>query len=124
MGNLVYTVNTPTGPGAYLLLVARGGGMFGGIQTSAFLIDSLTIRQDGAGRAVALEGYLNTGDLVVAIPYGTQFLLVRRNDVEAIEPLEAAKRHKAEQDAVDKVFDTPTEITTPTATPAEVGQYL
>ena len=96
--------------GKYLLIVTRGGGIMGGTSTVGFAVDRLVVQTDPKGRSYAIAAHRDPVDLgaltekIIEFPLGTAYLLVPRNKVDFLTPLEAATRHKEEEDAINQVY--------------------
>ena len=113
MQKSILTIRPPADDeaGKYLLIVTRSGGMMGATSTVGFAVDRLVVQTDPKGRAYAIAAYrgdpVDLGALaekIIEFPLGTAYLLVPRNKVDFLTPVEAATRHKEEEDAINKVY--------------------
>ena len=91
--------------GKYVLIVTRSSGLMGGTNTVGFAVDRLTILQDTKGRGYAIAAIREPAEVVTEFPLGTAYLLVLREKVSFYTPVEAATKHKEEEDAVGKIYD-------------------
>ena len=112
MQKSILTIRPPADDeaGKYLLIVTRSGGMMGATSTVGFAVDRLVVQTDPKGRAYAIAAQRDPVDLgaltekIIEFPLGTAYLLVPRNKVDFLTPVEAATRHKEEEDAINKVY--------------------
>ena len=82
-------------PGAYILIIQRGGGMMSPASATAYAIDRLDLVVTNE-TPLLHKGYI--GDtLVVEFPYGTPYTLVARSLVKQISQAEAALEQWADE---------------------------
>lgn len=87
--------------GKYVVLVTRGG-MMGG--QMAFVADSIEYATDVEDRPTVVSLLDKDGEVVTAFPFGIPYQVVRRSQVEFLTAIDAAKRQKDEEDAVNALW--------------------
>lgn len=85
----------------YILIMYRGGPFAGG-RPVTIAVDAFepVLHKD----SILYYRGLVDGRQVIAFPYDTNYVLIDRNLVTTITPLEAAQRQKAEDDELDAVL--------------------
>mgnify|MGYP001619281882 FL=1 len=95
--NTVFVIKAPdlTKQGQYLAIIIRGGVMGGG--SSAFVVDKARLVSNTEMNPHTVELLDVEGNVEVSFPYGTPYLLTKRENVEFLSTLDMAKRQKDEE---------------------------
>jgi hypothetical protein len=121
--NNVFVLKSPDveQKGRYVVLVSRGGVMGGSV--TAFVVENIRLLTNNEGTPHTVELYDTDGNIEVSFTYGTQYLLTKRESVEFMTSVEAAKRNKAEEDEVNKLWEAD-KAEKEAAAKASPGQYI
>lgn len=94
----------------YILVIYRPSpGVFGGGGRHTVVgVDDLETVTNAEGEPILHRGW-RKGEKVVEFPSSHSYLLISRDLVEMLTPVEAAKRHKEEDEEIAKVLGDPSE---------------
>ena len=104
MDKSIVSIKTPdeATPSKFTLLLSRGG-MMGGA-SNVFFVDELTSAYDAEGRPHTVRGMIGE-KTIVEFPFGSPYILVARELVEFMTPLDAATKQKAEEAELEVVLN-------------------
>ena len=140
MDKTVVSIRTPdeTVKSAYALMINRGG-MMGG-PSNVFFVDGVSFKSDSDGKPHTIRAWLNRAlsaderalgfdyelvdETVVEFTYGTPYIMVKRNLLEFMTPLEAASRQKAEEVELSALYKTDGPPSVPIEAEFPVRGYL